>query len=64
MPIILCGLEFLRHYGRRVCYADGYFNKEDKEVYIADYEHLGVYAAELSCLACPIFIRLKICGWQ
>ncbi len=36
------------------------FNKEDKEVYIADYEHLAFMLAELSCLACPIFIRLKI----
>ena len=23
------------------------FNKEDKEVYIADYEHLGVYACRI-----------------
>ena len=40
------------------------FNAEDKEVYIADYEHRVFTPAVFWCRACPISIRLKICGWQ
>ncbi len=40
------------------------FKKEDKEVYIADTSIWVSTLAVLSCLACPIFIRLKICGWR
>ncbi len=35
------------------------FNKEDKEVYIADYDIWAFMLAVLSCLACPIFIRRR-----
>ncbi len=64
MPIIRLLTGLLRHHGRRVRHADGYLQKGSKEVYIADYEHLGVYACRIIGLACPIFIRLKICGWR
>ncbi|XPE66377.1 YcaO-like family protein [Shigella flexneri] len=38
------------------------FNKEDKEVYIAHYEHLGVYACRIIVPGMSVFIRRKICG--
>lgn len=40
------------------------FQKEDKEVYIADYEHLASMPAVFWCRACLISIRRKICGWR
>ncbi len=40
------------------------FNAEDQEVYIADYEHLGVYACRIIVPVCRTFIRQKICGWR
>lgn len=57
MPIIICWLTI----GTTEESSPLYLQKEDKRSYVADYEHLGVCAcAVLSCLAYPIFIRLKI----
>ncbi|XPE24167.1 hypothetical protein ACNKHM_02040 [Shigella sonnei] len=35
------------------------FKKEDKEVYIADYEHLGVYACRIIVPGMSEIIRLR-----
>ncbi len=62
MPIIRLWTGISPHHGEEFATLMAIFNKEDKEVYIADYEHLGVYACRIIVPACPIFIRLKICG--